>query len=199
VPPADSVAAAARARLGPERFAAAWAAGRALTEAEAVALARATTDTISGNGAAAPPEAGKPGRPAGAGLPAPSTSFIGRELELAEVARLQGDLPAARAASEEARALEEGGAEARATADAVAALQEAPPRRHGREALPGGLTPREAEVLRHVAAGATDRQIAAALVVSEDTVGRHLTHIFRKLDVPSRAGASAFAVRHGLA
>jgi DNA-binding NarL/FixJ family response regulator len=54
-------------------------------------------------------------------------------------------------------------------------------------------------VLRHVAAGETDRQIAAALVLSEDTVGRHLTHVFRKLDVSSRAAASVFAVRHGLA
>jgi DNA-binding NarL/FixJ family response regulator len=54
-------------------------------------------------------------------------------------------------------------------------------------------------VLRHVAAGETDRQIAAALVLSEDTVGRHLTHSFRKLDVSSRAGAAAAAVRHGLA
>jgi DNA-binding CsgD family transcriptional regulator len=77
----------------------------------------------------------------------------------------------------------------------------APPARAGgqRPRPLRGLTEREAEVLRHVAAGATDRQIAAALVVSEDTVGRHLTHIFRKLDVSSRAGASAFAVRHGLA
>ena len=68
-----------------------------------------------------------------------------------------------------------------------------------RRRLPGGLTAREAEVLRLVAAGKTDRQIAAVLVVAEDTVGRHLTHIFRKLDVSSRAAASASAVRHGLA
>ena len=54
-------------------------------------------------------------------------------------------------------------------------------------------------MLRRVAAGETDRQIGAALIVTEDTVGRHLTHIFHKLDVASRAGASAFAVRHGLA
>ena len=54
-------------------------------------------------------------------------------------------------------------------------------------------------MLRHVAAGETDRQIAAVLVLSEDTVGRHLTNIFRKLDVSSRAAAGAFAVRHGLA
>jgi ATP/maltotriose-dependent transcriptional regulator MalT len=65
--------------------------------------------------------------------------------------------------------------------------------------LPGGLTTREAEVLRHVAAGETDRQIAAALVLSEATVGRHLANIYAKLGVTSRAAATAFALRHGLA
>jgi predicted ATPase/DNA-binding CsgD family transcriptional regulator len=77
----------------------------------------------------------------------------------------------------------------------------APPARAGRARprRPRGLTVREAEVLRHVAAGETDRQISAALIVSEETVGRHLTHIFRKLNVSSRAGAAAAAVRHGLA
>jgi DNA-binding CsgD family transcriptional regulator len=64
---------------------------------------------------------------------------------------------------------------------------------------PGGLTNREIEVLRLVSAGKTNRQIAAALVLSEKTVGRHLANIFAKLGVSSRAAASAFAVRHGLA
>jgi DNA-binding CsgD family transcriptional regulator len=64
--------------------------------------------------------------------------------------------------------------------------------------LPGGLTAREAEVLRHVAAGETDRQIAAALVVTEATVGRHLANVYAKLGVASRA-ATAFALRAGLA
>jgi DNA-binding CsgD family transcriptional regulator len=62
-----------------------------------------------------------------------------------------------------------------------------------------GLTARQAEVLRLVAQGQTDRQIAAALGLSEETVGRHLGGIFRKLGVSSRAAASAVAVRHGLA
>ena len=65
--------------------------------------------------------------------------------------------------------------------------------------LPGGLTAREAEVLRLVAEGQTDRQVAAALVVTEATVGRHLVNIFRKLGVSSRAAATAFALRQGLA
>jgi DNA-binding NarL/FixJ family response regulator len=67
-----------------------------------------------------------------------------------------------------------------------------------RSARPSGLTERECEVLRHVAAGETDRQVAAALVISEHTVGRHLQNIFRKLGVSSRAAATAYAYDHGL-
>ena len=65
--------------------------------------------------------------------------------------------------------------------------------------LPGGLTPREAEVLRLVAAGRTNREIATELVISEHTVARHVQNIFAKLDLPSRAAATAFAFEHGLA
>ena len=65
--------------------------------------------------------------------------------------------------------------------------------------LPAGLTAREVEVLRHVATGRTNREIAAALSLSEKTIARHLSNIFAKLDVPSRAAATAFALREGLA
>ncbi len=62
----------------------------------------------------------------------------------------------------------------------------------------GGLTPRELEVLRLVAAGKSNRQIARELVVSEHTVARHLQNIFAKLGVSSRTAASAFAFAHDL-
>jgi DNA-binding NarL/FixJ family response regulator len=52
------------------------------------------------------------------------------------------------------------------------------------------LTPREAEVLRLVTQGKTDRQIANELIISEKTVGRHLEHIFAKLGVSSRTAAA---------
>jgi DNA-binding NarL/FixJ family response regulator len=65
--------------------------------------------------------------------------------------------------------------------------------------LPAGLTAREAEVLSLVAAGGTNRDVAAELVISEKTVARHLANIFAKLGVSSRTGASAFAFEHGLA
>lgn len=61
------------------------------------------------------------------------------------------------------------------------------------------LTQREVEVLRLVAAGATNREIAAQLVLSENTVARHLANIFNKLGLSSRASATAFALRNGLA
>ncbi|HET7516721.1 MAG TPA: helix-turn-helix transcriptional regulator, partial [Actinomycetes bacterium] len=105
------------------------------------------------------------------------------------------------------RALDDGDAAAReldaaaavfdqlgATLDAarVAALR-------GRPALPGGLSAREAEVLALVAAGRTNREIAATLVLSPKTVARHLSNIFAKLGVSSRTQAAAFAYEHGLA
>ena len=61
-----------------------------------------------------------------------------------------------------------------------------------------GLTAREVEVLRLVATGRTNRVIAAELFLSEKTVARHLSNIFTKLGVSSRAAATAYAYRHDL-
>jgi DNA-binding NarL/FixJ family response regulator len=69
----------------------------------------------------------------------------------------------------------------------------------GRPVLPDGLTQREAEVLALVAAGRSNREIAAALVLSQKTVARHLSNIFAKIDVTSRTQAAAYAYEHGLA
>jgi DNA-binding CsgD family transcriptional regulator len=60
---------------------------------------------------------------------------------------------------------------------------------------PLGLTPREAEVLTLVARGLTNREIAAALVISAKTAGVHVSHILRKLDAPNRVEAAAIAHR----
>ena len=67
--------------------------------------------------------------------------------------------------------------------------------RSGPIRLAGRLTTREVDVLRLVAAGRTNRDIAAELVISEHTVCRHLQNIFTKLGVSSRAAATAFACR----
>jgi DNA-binding CsgD family transcriptional regulator/tetratricopeptide (TPR) repeat protein len=63
---------------------------------------------------------------------------------------------------------------------------------------PGGLSLREVQVLRLVAAGKTNRAIADELFLSEKTVHRHLSNIFTKLDVGSRAAATAYAFQHDL-
>jgi DNA-binding NarL/FixJ family response regulator len=64
--------------------------------------------------------------------------------------------------------------------------------------LPGGLSAREAEVLRLVATGLTNRAIAESLTISERTVDRHVSNIYTKLDVSTRAAATAFAYRSRL-
>lgn len=71
-------------------------------------------------------------------------------------------------------------------------------RLQGRSVLPGGLTEREAEVLRLVAAGKKNREIASVLFISEKTVHRHLSNIFAKLGISSRTAATAYAFENGL-
>jgi putative flavoprotein involved in K+ transport len=66
------------------------------------------------------------------------------------------------------------------------------------ERTPHGLTARELEVVRLVAAGKTNREIASVLEISEHTVARHVQNILGKLRVPSRTAATAFAFEHGL-
>jgi DNA-binding NarL/FixJ family response regulator len=61
------------------------------------------------------------------------------------------------------------------------------------------LTPREGDVLRLLAHGRSNREIAEALFISPRTVNYHVTNLLAKLDLESRTAAAAFAVRHGLA
>ena len=61
-----------------------------------------------------------------------------------------------------------------------------------------GLTAREVEVVRLVAGGRTNREIAAELVISEKTVARHLSNVFTKLDLSSRSAVTAYAYQQGL-
>jgi DNA-binding NarL/FixJ family response regulator len=62
----------------------------------------------------------------------------------------------------------------------------------------GGLSPRELDVIRLVAAGRSNAAIAAELFLSEKTVARHLSNIFGKLGVGSRTAAAAYAYEHDL-
>ncbi len=77
---------------------------------------------------------------------------------------------------------------------AGAAGHRVPRRREG----PAGLTEREVEVLKLLALGLSNKEIAARLVISPKTVGTHIEHIYAKIDASSRATASLFAVQHGL-
>jgi len=73
-----------------------------------------------------------------------------------------------------------------------------PPSSASAARIPGGLTKREVEVLVLVAAGRTNRDIAGELFISEKTVASHLSHIFTKLGLSSRAAATAYAYEQGL-
>ncbi len=65
--------------------------------------------------------------------------------------------------------------------------------------LPVQLTQREIEVLKLVAQGKSNRQIAETLCITEKTVTNHLTHIFTKINCDNRTAATAFAIHYGLA
>lgn len=91
----------------------------------------------------------------------------------------------------------ESAAAERATAVAIyRQLGAAPDVRRLEGVAPGGLTARETEVLALVSGGASNRQVAQALVISEKTVGRHLANIFQKIGVTSRTAASGWARAH---
>jgi len=120
--------------------------------------------------------------------------------------RLGGRYETARCRTQLGRALRALGDEESAVAELAAArrgfaeLGAAPAEREAATlispAYPGGLTAREVEVLRLVAAGKTNPQIAVQLFLSEKTVARHLSNIFTKVDVTSRTAAAAFAYEH---
>jgi LuxR family transcriptional regulator, maltose regulon positive regulatory protein len=121
-------------------------------------------------------------------------------LALARLLFAEGDRPAA-------------GREARSAAEAFLALGARSEARRAQALLQeistpetavaggpaGGLTRRELDVLRRVAVGGSNSQIAADLGVSELTVKRHVSNILTKLDLPNRAAAAAYAVRHQIA
>jgi ATP/maltotriose-dependent transcriptional regulator MalT len=70
--------------------------------------------------------------------------------------------------------------------------------REGKTQFPDGLTAREAEVLCLVSSGQTNKQVAGELFLSDKTVARHLSNIFCKIGVSTRAGATAYAFEHNL-
>jgi HD-GYP domain-containing protein (c-di-GMP phosphodiesterase class II) len=102
----------------------------------------------------------------------------------------------AEAAAAELRSEVKAGRYEAESVDAVlgAAGHRVPRRREG----PAGLTPREVEVLRLVARGQSNKDIAERLVISPKTVGNHVEHIYTKIGASNRAAASLFAMQQGL-
>lgn len=84
--------------------------------------------------------------------------------------------------------------------DAVRAVCSAAGHRVGRRTSgwPSGLSDREIEVLRHLARGKSEKEIAAALFISAGTVHTHVAHIYSKIGLSTRAGAALFAMEHDL-
>ena len=80
-----------------------------------------------------------------------------------------------------------------ATAENIYGQLGVAPAQVGGPTSPGGLTKREIEILKRIAGGATNRQVAEQLFISEKTVGRHLANIYTKLGVSSRTAAAAWA------
>jgi DNA-binding CsgD family transcriptional regulator len=120
-------------------------------------------------------------------------------LALADLRLTEGNSSEVSALLEEARGIcsDLGAAPSLARADALAA--QTPGGRRATLAYPAGLTRREAEVLGLLAAGHSNKEIASKLFLSERTVERHLTTVYRKTGVHRRTEATAYALRHGLA
>jgi DNA-binding NarL/FixJ family response regulator len=101
-------------------------------------------------------------------------------------------------AEEAAAGLRAEAAAGRLDGEAVDAVLAAAGRPAPRRERPAGLSEREVEVLRLLARGLTNRQMAAQLAVSAKTVGHHVEHIYAKAGVRSRAAAALFAVENDL-
>jgi HD-GYP domain-containing protein (c-di-GMP phosphodiesterase class II) len=139
------------------------------------------------------------------GLRGPELGTAERLLAAADVFVAVGEPRPQRPAFERASAadiLREEVRAGRLAADAaeavLAAAGERTPGRRG-AGLPADLTPREAEVLRLLARGLTNKEIAARLEVSPKTIGTHIERAYAKAGVRTRAAATLFAVEHGIA
>lgn len=126
----------------------------------------------------------------------------GARLALARALRRSGRLPAAREEAQAARSVFErlgAGHGVELAARFLAGLEDEAEAGGAQPPFAAALTSRELEVLRLLAAGLTNREIAVRLVISEHTVHRHVTNLYRRLGVSSRTAATAYAHTHGLA
>lgn len=131
----------------------------------------------------------------GAGILAAADIYVGMTTE-----RADGPASSAGAAAAEFRRLVSAAALDRQATDAVlmAAGHEAPASAPQRAQRPGGLSRREAEVLRLAAKGLTTRAIADRLSVSPKTADHHIQHVYTKIGVSTRAAAALWAMQHAV-
>ena len=136
------------------------------------------------------------------GLAGDAITPAGRILAAADTYRALTELRPHRPARSSAEAAVELRAEVmagRLDGDAVSAvLRAAGHRAPGRRDWPAGLTTREVEVLKLVACGFSNKEIAARLAISRKTAGNHVEHIYMKIGVSNRARAGLFAMQYGL-
>ncbi len=119
-------------------------------------------------------------------------------LKLAELRLAQAQIQEAAALLDEVQSICEP-LEARPTLDRVASLRDQIDKRSKKSpSYPAGLSPREVEVLRLVAEGLTDAEIAEKLFISRRTVTSHLTSVYNKIGIGSRAAASVWAKEQGV-
>jgi HD-GYP domain-containing protein (c-di-GMP phosphodiesterase class II) len=135
-------------------------------------------------------------------LPGDALSRSARILAAADVlAALTADRPHRPAyAGDEAARMLEAEAGRRLDPDAVGCVLAATGRRDAPTPArwPAGLTDREAQVLRLISRGRSNREVARELFIAPKTVGRHVENLYRKIGVSSRAAAAVFAMEHGL-
>jgi DNA-binding NarL/FixJ family response regulator len=137
------------------------------------------------------------------GTKAPSLSSEARLLAAADAFRAMTEQRPHREAMSSSRAAEElerSCAERRLDVPSVRAVLQAAgeSRKAVRSDWPAGLTDREVEVLRLLASGLSNKEIARALTVAPKTVGHHVEHIYAKIQVSTRPGATLFAIEQGL-
>jgi HD-GYP domain-containing protein (c-di-GMP phosphodiesterase class II) len=136
------------------------------------------------------------------GLAGAAISVEGRVLAAADFYQAKTELRPHRPAltpAEAAAMLRDEVRAGRLDGDAVAAVLRAAGHRAARRPVrPAGLTEREVEVLRLLAAGLSNREIARRLVISPKTASHHVEHIYAKTGTSNRALASLFAANHGL-
>jgi DNA-binding NarL/FixJ family response regulator len=136
------------------------------------------------------------------GISGQAITRAGRLLAAADVYHAMTELRphrAARSAGEAASELHAEVTAGRLDGDAAnAVLRAAGHRIASRRDWPAGLTAREVEVLRLVARGFSNKEIAEHLVISRKTAGNHVEHVYTKIGVSNRARAGLFAMQHGL-